>query len=230
MSNAAKINDQYSMIPIFEDSELVRLARRRWHKRMRRAKHRAPVLLKIAVVLIGCGLFVKSAVVEAFYVPSTSMSPTVKAMDYILVEKFLYGLRVPFVERTVVPWSKPKRGEVVVFKRSDDPATTLDEGEQSLVKRVIGLEGDLVEIDGAAVHINGALLNEPYVRFLGGATGVQEVFRVPRGRVFVLGDNRNDSFDSRFWSDPFVALEQVIGKAVVVYWASADRRASGLIM
>ena len=102
MSNAAKINDQYSMIPIFEDSELVRLARRRWHKRMRRAKHRAPVLLKIAVVLIGCGLFVKSAVVEAFYVPSTSMSPTVKAMDYILVEKFLYGLRVPFVERTVV--------------------------------------------------------------------------------------------------------------------------------
>jgi signal peptidase I len=93
------------------------------------------------------------------------------------------------------------------------------------VKRVIGLENDLVEIRGHEVLVNGSPLHEPYATWNGLTVDAPYHFgpqRVPAGKVFVLGDNRDNSEDSRMWADPFVSLSQVLGKAVMVYWSSAQ--------
>lgn len=191
------------------------------HKQIRRAKRSARVASKLVAAVIFLALLVKGSVVEAFFIPSGSMTPTIKAQDYILVEKLRYGLRMPFVDRTMVPWSQPERGDIVVFRRNDNPATREDESGHSFVKRVIGVEGDIVEIEGRQVLVNGEPLYEPYAEWGGYEQPVPLTFLVPEGGLFVLGDNRGDSFDSRFWDDPFVATEQVVGKAAVVYWNAA---------
>lgn len=190
-------------------------------KQLRRAKRSARAASKLAVATVFLALLVKGTLVEAYFIPSGSMKPTLKEQDYILVEKLRYGLRMPFVDRTMLSWSQPERGDVVVFKRSDNPSTADDESARRLVKRVIGVEGDIVEISGRQVLVNGEPLYEPYAEWGSYEQRVPLTFLVPEGGLFVLGDNRGDSFDSRFWDDPFVAAEQVIGKAAVVYWNAA---------
>ncbi len=203
-----------------EDFQLKKQCRGR-HKWRRRAKRRARLASRLVLIFIFGALLVKGSVVEAFFVPSGSMTPTLRTDDYILVEKLRYGLRMPFVDRTVVPWSQPERGDVVVFKRTDNPTTNADESEQNLVKRVIGVEGDIVELVGSQVFVNGELLYEPYAEWGSYSQKGPLTFLVPEGSLFVLGDNRGNSFDSRFWDDPYVAAEQVVGKASVVYWNAA---------
>jgi len=196
--------------------KLLKQKQRDRHKRKRRAVRRARKAALTAASILFVSIFVKGSVVEAFYVPSGSMNPTIRQQDYILVEKLRYGLRVPLVGSTVVPWGMPKRGDIVVFRRSDDPTTSADESGEDLVKRVIGVEGDIVEISGNKVAVNGTELYEPYAKW-GEPQGVPLTVAVPHGALFVLGDNRSNSFDSRFWSDPFVAREQVVGKATLAY-------------
>ena len=188
------------------------------YKWRRRAKRRVRLASRLAIIFIFGAVLIKGTVVEAFFVPSGSMTPTIEAQDYILVEKLRYGLRMPFVDRTVVPWSQPERGDIVVFKRTDDPTSAADESEQNFVKRIIGVEGDIVELEGQRVLVNGELLYEPYAEWGSYSQDVPLTFLVPEGSLFVLGDNRGNSFDSRFWEDPYVAAEQVVGKASVVYW------------
>jgi len=128
-------------------------------------------------------------------VESTSMLPTLRANDYVVVNKLAYKL------------SEPKRGDVIVFKYPPDPT------QIPYIKRVIGLPGDQVHIAGGRVSINGVLLNEPYIKV---STNQGGDYTVPEGSLFVLGDNRNGSSDSRAWG--MVPLGNVIGKAEVVYW------------
>jgi signal peptidase I len=128
-------------------------------------------------------------------VESTSMLPTLRANDYVVVNKLAYKL------------SEPKRGDVIVFKYPPDPT------QIPYLKRVIGLPGDQVHIAGGRVSINGVLLNEPYIKV---STNQGGDYTVPEGSLFVLGDNRNGSSDSRAWG--MVPLGNVIGKAEVVYW------------
>jgi len=197
--------------------ELLKHKTRTRHKQLRRLKRRGGRVGRFVLFVIAVGFLVKGTLVEAFYIPSTSMTPTLQEKDYILVEKLRYGLRLPFVDATLVPWGEPERGDIVVFRRSDDPNTTFDESSEELVKRVIGVEGDIIEIDKRSVFVNGELLYEPYAVW-GIEQEVRLTFLVPPGALFVLGDNRGDSFDSRYWTDPFVAREQVVGKATVAYW------------
>jgi signal peptidase I len=184
----------------------------------------------VAVLALATVLF-KASFLEAFYVPSSSMAPTLQANDYILVPKFTYGLRVPFLSRSVATWSEPQRGDVVVFRRTDDPRTSVDESERLLVKRVVAVGGDTVEVRGASLFVNGTLQDEPYARW--GESGTRKDFtlrRVPEGAVFVLGDNRDQSQDSRFWSAPFVRMDEVLGKALCVYWSKADTNRVGITL
>lgn len=179
-------------------------------------------------VLIFCAMLamctlVRSTLLESFYVPSSSMAPTLERDDYVVVAKLAYGLELPLLNRRVVTWESPSRGEVIVFNRSDDPTTTADESARSMVKRVIGVAGDTVSINGPHVMVNGNLLAEPYVRGsrrdsqpVQQIPGVQK-FTVPNGAVFVLGDNRDESYDSRWWGDPFVRVSQVVGPVAAVY-------------
>ena len=185
---------------------------------------------RVLVALLLVTGMLRASLVEAFFVPSSSMRPTLREDDYILVPKFLYGLQLPLLKEAVVQWANPKRGDVIVFKLNS--LNVGSETDETVVKRVIGVEGDLVEILGTKVVLNGATLNEPYAEW--GEEGEDShhfgPYRVPAGSVFVLGDNRGNSDDSRFWREPFVSLSQVIGKAVIVYWSGARNNRAGIIL
>jgi signal peptidase I len=185
--------------------------------------------IKLTVFFLVLVLVLKGSVFEAFYVPSSSMRPTLKVSDYILVPKFIYGLRLPFVQSTVLSWASPSRGDVVVFIHSPNNLEELThEFKGNLVKRVIGMEGDTVEVLGDQVFVNGTKLDEPYAQWnLGGRHLTFGPIQVPHGSVFVMGDNRDDSEDSRFWQDPFVKIEHIQGRVLLVYWSSSNLRRSG---
>lgn len=179
---------------------------------------------KQLVTAVIAALVIKSFALESYYIPSASMTPTLSVDDCILVPKLAYGLRVPFSRDALVSWSNPTRGEVVVFNREDDPTTHIDESARTMVKRVIGLPGDRVAIRGAQVFVNGESLAEPYARWQRGGSSDERTFTVPEGSLFMLGDNRDESYDSRFWSQPFVPNERVVGPVATVYWSQDQAR------
>jgi signal peptidase I len=177
---------------------------------------------KTLVVILGLAFSIRVTVVEPFKIPSGSMIPTLQIGDFILVLKFWYGLRMPFVTDSVAMWNTPARGDVVVFTRPDDPNTPdEDDSEIHIIKRVVGLGGELVEVRGARVFINGKALEEPYARWSEGGKfeGNFGPKTIPVGHVLLLGDNRDNSKDSRFWTDPFLDVKRIKGKAVVVFWS-----------
>lgn len=184
------------------------------------------------IFLIAIGL--RTCVIEPFKIPSGSMKNTLQIGDYILVLKFWYGLRLPYVTDTVVEWNQPERGDVVVFTRPDDPNTpTEDDSEIHIIKRVIGLPGDTVEVrsanelnaeagSGGLVLINGKPIEEPYARWVERGPSEGRPWgpkTVPPGHVLLLGDNRDQSKDSRFWTEPFLDSRRIKGKAVVIFWS-----------
>jgi signal peptidase I len=164
-------------------------------------------------------VLLRGVALEAFKIPSASMLPTLQIGDYVLVNKLRYGVRLPFLDEWLVHFSPPKRGDVIVFANGKDPA--LD-----YVKRVIAVEGELVEIRNKQLLIDGIPRDVPTAYFTDGShvqsKSPRDNFgptRVPPGHVFVLGDNRDQSIDSRYWG--FVDVNDVEGKALLVYW-SAD--------
>jgi signal peptidase I len=176
----------------------------------------------IAVIL---ALFIRTFVVQAFKIPTGSMEENLLIGDHLLVNKFVFGPSASAVERAVLPMASLKRGEVVVFKYPEEP-------DRDFIKRVIGLPGETVELREKKVYINGTPLNEPYVHFLApprvGGTEFNEVtsydvrerygpVTVPPNQYFVMGDNRDNSQDSRYWG--FLPRELVKGKALVIYWS-----------
>ncbi len=169
------------------------------------------IAILLAVLIRGC-------VVQAFKIPSGSMLPTLQVGDHILVNKFLYGFRLPMLGTRVLAWRAPQRGDVIVFECPMDP-------EKDFIKRTVGLPGDVVQIRDKRVYINGEPLDDAQAYFADGAPGVHG--RVPRDEygpvtvpahhLFVMGDNRDRSYDSRFWG--FVDLDEVKGKAFFIYWS-----------
>ncbi len=178
--------------------------------------------LKTLVVIFAIAFSLRVTVVEPFKIPSGSMIPTLQVGDFILVLKFWYGLRLPFVTDTAVEWNSPKRGDVVVFTRPDDPNTPgEDDSSIHIIKRVIGLPGETLEVRQAQVLINGKPLSEPYARWSEGGKieGYFGPVTIPAGHVLLLGDNRDNSKDSRFWTDPFLDIRRIKGRAVLVFWS-----------
>lgn len=166
-------------------------------------------------------LFLRGTVVEAFKIPSGSMIPALRIGDHLLVSKLSYGLRLPFVTNSQFLWAHPERGDIVVFTRPDDETTLEDESEINLIKRVVGLPGETVEVRNTSVFINNERLDESYAVWDEG--GIREgnfgPERVPDGSVLMLGDNRDHSKDSRFWQNPFVDQHRIKGRAVIIYWS-----------
>jgi signal peptidase I len=163
-------------------------------------------------------LFIRTFIVQAFKIPSGSMIPTLLIGDHILVNKLSYGVRLPIVGKYLVEYRKPERGDVVVFVYPEDPS-------KDFIKRVIGVAGDLVEVRAKKVYINNQPIDDPHAHFeeaelQAGGIHVRDNFdpvRVPENHIFVMGDNRDKSYDSRFWG--FVNLNAVRGKAFVIYWS-----------
>ena len=163
-------------------------------------------------------LFIRTFIVQAFKIPSGSMIPTLQIGDHILVNKLSYGIRIPFWEHYVVHFSQPQRGDVLVFIFPEDRT-------KDFIKRVIGVGGDTVEIHGKKIYINGKQIDDPHAHFEGDdpqTAGLpsRDDFgprTVPENHIFVMGDNRDRSYDSRFWG--FVNLDDVRGKAFLIYWS-----------
>ena len=174
----------------------------------------------IAVIL---ALFIRTWVVQAFKIPTGSMENNLLVGDHLLVNKFVFGPSLGSLERAVLPMTSVARGDVVVFKYPEDP-------ERDFIKRVIGLPGETLEVRRKVVYIDGQPLDEPYVHYLQPPSSptaheftsydVREAFgpvTVPAGHYFVMGDNRDNSQDSRYWS--FLPASYVKGRALVVYWS-----------
>lgn len=188
--------------------------------------------IKTVAVFVLAVIFLRGTVVEAFRIPSGSMIPTLQIGDHLLVSKLSYGVRLPFVARSVFEFATPRRGDIVVFTRPDDPETLEDESDINVIKRVVALAGERVEVRGTRVFINGEPLSESYARWVrngigGGSFGPVEV---PPQHVFLLGDNRDESRDSRFWNNPFLATDQIKGRALIIYWSFDDIRRIGDIV
>jgi len=185
-------------------------------KRKRKSTLREYV--EAAAIAVLLALFIRTFVVQAFKIPSGSMERTLLIGDHILVNKFVYGVKLPFVRKTIIPVSEPERGDIIVFIYPVDPS-------KDFIKRVIGLPGDKVEIIDEKLFIN----DRPYPDEHGvynNRSGRSEnpgskynfgPVTVPEDQYFVMGDNRDHSYDSRFWG--FVPEESIKGEAFMIYWS-----------
>lgn len=167
------------------------------------------------LVALALALFIRTFFVQAFKIPSGSMLETLQIGDHLLVNKLLYGLRIPVYGTRLFSYFHPERGDIIVFVYPEDR-------EKDFIKRVIGIPGDEIEIRDKKLFRNGQPVgDEPYARYAEPAEpGPRDNFgpvTVPDGNVFVMGDNRDHSFDSRFWG--FVPYEDIKGKAFVIYWS-----------
>lgn len=200
----------------------------------------------IAVLL---AFLIRTFIVQAFKIPSGSMIPTLTVGDHILVNKFLYGLKIPFTDSRFFILRQPRRGDIIVFsfpenKKKEEcrslPKNIAKRLEnvwsnknllylfkddcRDFIKRVIGVGGDKIEIKNKTVYVNGIVLVEPYAVHKHKKTGEAikpggnfEPFIVPRGKFFVMGDNRDQSYDSRFWG--YVDMSEIKGEAFIIYWS-----------
>jgi signal peptidase I len=163
-------------------------------------------------------LFIRTFIVQAFKIPSGSMLPTLHIGDHILVSKFSYAIKNPFTGTALIPFAEPERGDIIVFKYPMKP-------DVDYIKRVVAVAGDRLEIKDKQVFVN----NEPFVvpqavhldpTLLGTEQSPRDNFgpiTVPPQSVFVMGDNRDNSHDSRFWG--FVNDRAIRGKAFIIYWS-----------
>ncbi len=169
--------------------------------------------LLIAFVL---ALIIRTFIVQAFKIPSESMLETLQVGDHLLVTKFAYGVKMPFGDDYIIEGSDPAYGDVIVFEYPKDPS--LD-----YIKRVVGLPDDIIEVKNKQLFRNGEIVKEDYIKHSdpNGNFPTRDNFgpyRVPKGEYFVLGDNRDNSQDSRFWGS--VKKSAIRGKAWRIYWSS----------
>jgi signal peptidase I len=172
-----------------------------------------PIILAVLIAL-----FIRAFVVQAFKIPSSSMEPTLLVGDYLLVNKFIYGLRIPYTDTKFFQLKKPQRGDVIVFIFPLDPS-------KDFIKRVIGTEGEKVQIIQNKIYINDRLINDPWGHFVTHDFPRSYLQRmedfgpvvVPKNSLFVMGDNRDNSEDSRFWG--FLRVDAVLGRAFIIYFS-----------
>ena len=191
--------------------------------------------LEAAVIAVLLALFIRTFVVQAFKIPSGSMKPTLLIGDHILVNKFIYGIKMPFTDYYILRIKHPQRGDIVVFKWPRDE-------KKDFIKRVIGIAGDKIEIKDDILYINDEKVRTDYIEkyrdehlslaykyleFIGkNKHYILDEYRrhedfgpvaVPKNSIFVMGDNRDNSHDSRYWR--FVSVNKLKGKALIIYWS-----------
>ncbi|MDI6781239.1 MAG: signal peptidase I [bacterium] len=175
-------------------------------------------IVDVIIPALILALLIRTFVVQAFKIPSESMVPTLQIGDHLFVCKFSYGIKIPFINKTIVKWNSPKRGEIIVFRYPEDP-------KRDFIKRVIGLPEENFQVVNKEIYINGTHLIEPYKihnDFYPPAAQFSPRDNWERGKVvlsnkvFVMGDNRDSSLDSRFWGQ--LDIDMIKGKALFIYW------------
>ncbi len=185
---------------------------------MSKPKSKLREYIEAILLAIVIAFFIRTFVIQAYKIPSGSMKPTLQIGDHILVSKFNYGVKLPFLRSTLIPLGTPKRGDILVFIYPEDRS-------KDFIKRLIGLPGDTIEIRNKKIFLNGLPLNDTrgvYVDnlIIPGSVQPRDNFgpvTVPEDSIFVMGDNRDESYDSRFWG--FVKMKDVLGKALIIYWS-----------
>ncbi|WP_321493159.1 signal peptidase I [uncultured Desulfobacter sp.] len=176
--------------------------------------------IEAILVAVVIALFIRTFIVQAFKIPSGSMLETLQIGDQILVNKFIYGVKIPFTNgKVLIPVKDPQRNDIVVFKYPEDPS-------KDYIKRVIAVAGDTLEIVNKKLYVNDKLVtDQPWAqykdfRILPAQITTRDNYKkitVPANKLFVMGDNRDNSHDSRFWG--FVDLSEVRGEAIIIYWS-----------
>ncbi len=182
------------------------------------SKSKVQEYIEAIIIAILIAVVIRTFVVQAYKIPSRSMVPTLLVGDHLLVNKFIYGVKIPVIRRLLIPVTDPKRGDIIVFIYPNDRT-------KDYIKRVIGVAGDKIEIKNKNILIN----DRPYKDSFGiySDNTIYPAIIQPRdnfgpvtvsaGSLFVMGDNRDESADSRFWG--FVDLKDVEGKALIIYWS-----------
>lgn len=173
---------------------------------------------KAIITALILAMLIRTYIIQAFKIPSGSMIPTLLVGDHILVNKFLYGTKIPFSGKRMFVFKKPERGDIIVFKYPENPS-------KDFIKRVVAAEGDVIESKNKMIHVNGNKVNEPYARHTDSSMrpmGIEPRDNfgpviVPKNKYFVMGDNRDQSYDSRYWG--YVDIKDVKGKALILYWS-----------
>jgi len=183
-----------------------------------KAKHIVREYAESIVIAVLLALVIRTFVVQAFKIPSGSMEDTLAIGDHLLVNKFIYGSKIPFTDSRIMKIRDPRQGDVIVFIYPEDPT-------KDFIKRVIGVPGDTVEVKDKRVYVNGKLYANPHEVHKEPDTIPKEMnprdnrdpVQVPANSYFVMGDNRDRSYDSRFWG--FVTKEKIKGLAFIKYWS-----------
>jgi len=173
---------------------------------------------KAIITALILAMLIRTFIIQAFKIPSGSMIPTLLVGDHILVNKFLYGTKIPFKDKRVLMFKKPERGDIIVFQYPENP-------DKDFIKRVVAIEGDVIESKNKMVHVNGNKVTEPYAQHTDSSMrpmGIEPRDNfgpviVPKNKYFVMGDNRDQSYDSRYWG--YVDIKDVKGKALILYWS-----------
>ncbi len=184
------------------------MARRKQDKKKSKLREYTEIVFT-AVVL---ALIVRALVIQSYHIPSESMEDTLLKGDFLFANKFIYGAKVPFIDWRFPKIRDPKEGDIVIFKFPGD-------GKTDYIKRCIAVEGQTVEIRGKRVFVDEKELQEEYVKYIGGDRPRRnfERFVVPKGHIFVMGDNRDNSYDSRFWGA--LNKKYIRGKAMFLYFS-----------
>lgn len=166
------------------------------------------------VIAFILAMLIRTFLVQAFKIPTGSMRPTLLEGDLILVNKFIYGAKIPFTGLKLPAIRKPIRGDVIVFIYPEDR-------KKDFIKRLIGTPGETLEIKNGTIYVNDKPLLDPvfsqrYYYNRGDFAGEGQKLVVPFDRFFVLGDNSASSKDSRYWG--FVPGKNILGKAILIYW------------
>lgn len=185
---------------------------------MSKPKSKLREYIEAILLAIVIAFFIRTFVIQAYKIPSGSMKPTLQIGDHILVSKFNYGVKLPFIRSTLIPIGTPNRGDIVVFIYPEDRS-------KDFIKRLVGLPGDTIEIRNKKILLNGLPWSDTHGVYsdsaiIPGAVQPRDNFgpvKVPEGSIFVMGDNRDESYDSRFWG--FVNMKDVLGKAQIIYWS-----------
>jgi signal peptidase I len=162
---------------------------------------------------------IKTSIVEAYKIPSSSMEDTLLVGDFLLANKFIYGAQVPFTDWKLPAFRDPQPGDIVIFRYPLDPNT-------SYIKRCVATAGQVVEIRNKVLYVNGDRFPDPGLAKFTDRRVIRDPeisrdnygpYRVPSGMIFAMGDNRDNSFDSRFWGP--VSLELIQGEALLIHWS-----------
>ncbi|NCO83178.1 MAG: signal peptidase I [Nitrospirae bacterium CG_4_10_14_3_um_filter_44_29] len=173
---------------------------------------------KAIITALVLAMLIRTFIIQAFKIPSGSMIPTLLVGDHILVNKFLYGTKIPFSDKKVLIFKKPERGDIMVFKYPENPS-------KDFIKRVVAVEGDVIESKNKEIYVNGSRVKEPYTQHTDSSMrpmGIEPRDNfgpviVPKNKYFVMGDNRDQSYDSRYWG--YVDSKDIRGKALILYWS-----------